>query len=258
MEQELDLLDGIVFIRRKRLPIFIMTILIILAVGIKDLFKPFVYETYGMLTIGKTSDGRGGSSLIELPEATINEVLSENTLMEISKTISNGSKKIRKRIRIEGNNNLLKVITTGSTAENAVELNRKITDHIIARHREIYDARRVPIDKFIDEKKKLISDAGEKIGGVKNLKNDAEAIKYLFNINQNTKIKLSLQADIRDISYSFESTRELIAAYPPEYPLSRKRKKSLILAAIFGFIGSTLVVAISEYLKRNKSRMDQI
>lgn len=246
-DEEVDLRDYVNLVRKRWLSIVLIAGIITLVAGIVSFLKPSAYESYSFIKIGQTEKGP-----LEVIETTIELTMSESTLTEIGKPVEKTASEIKGSIKIEKTGELLRIVTQGSSPEEAFKLNQAVNKYILDRHQKLFSRAQSFVENYIKEMQELIKQTANIMAAFKTSKSDVSALKLYAYVDRHTQLQLNLQEKQRDMSSLYKPTEEVSPAFLPGEPVPAHKKRNVIIAAVIGLFAGVFWAGLAEFLEKSK------
>lgn len=283
MTEELELIDYLRVIQRRKWLIVLGTFACILAAGIISWLLPPSYQSEVILKIGRVSvvdeNGKLQEIVVDNPynvkarltsESFILSIIEKNQLELEPKDLKARAEVVSKEVR-GGETNLVRFSIRARSPEEAVSLINSIAEGIIARHRKKFDEamkinflRQEELKEQIASIEEGIRELRESISHIqKSPRVDAPAVILLqANLAGKERSLSELKGMYRKVQLanspiSSENTKVCDPAIKPKHPVSPKKLLNIIIATVVGLMAAVMLAFFLEYLQKVKGEEKQ-
>jgi len=272
--KEVELIDYIRVILKRKLWVFWSFILFILAGLVITLLMPKIYESRAIVSIGNLN-----SNLIEGPEELI-EVLKENPafeqiaqLMGIENPSEQDAERIKKNLKIKTKTrtNIMLISAQERSPQNAQAIVQATADFIIKRHLTIIQEKNLFLQARIKEIENQIKSAEEqsellqlKIDQLNQPVTEAQATALVAYLGSRRFVIESINILKSDLSAAkielIENKNSYLSSSPtvPNKKIKPSLKLNLIVAGLLGIFIGLFWVFLLEWWQNNKEKLKKL
>lgn len=261
---EIELLDYVLIIWRRRIPIIIILVLAIALAITISFITPKTYESSALLEIGKI---RG--EYLETSEAAITYMQQPATLRNLAKKLNLSEKQwplLQRTIGFRAIENFLRISAQADQPQRAKYIIEVTADLLMERHKKMLSEGLAIEEKLVRDTETdikttetQIADTEKEVARLKYPKSEAEGLiaqSYIATLNNERSnlrtFKQFLLEKKQELVYASFETRVGAPPTEPIAPINPSKRRNVIIAAIFGLFLGIVYAFIAEYIEKIK------